>query len=51
MSQLEKLTNFKNFLNLEHCRNAKNYQILKLFVHSIFSTTRDFADSHICLLI
>ena len=38
-----------NFLfNLGNYLNFKNQQILELFVHSIFRTTRNFADYHIC---
>ena len=49
--QLEKLTNFKNFFDLENYRSSKNIQIMDLFIHSIIRTTRNFADSHICQLI
>ena len=46
--KIKKITNF--FFNLEN-QNLTHWQILEFFFHTIFCTTRNFANPHICLLI
>ena len=49
--QIRKLRNFKIFSIRKIKVCLQKLAILELFVHSIFRTTRNFANSEICFLI